>query len=562
MISDGKIQNMEITCIYVEVIPKKKGCRSKMLKTLLVSLLAVAALALPTATANATAADNAPVVGRTWLYNNGWTLVNAQGQVQTGWFNAGTTANPEWLLFNNAGRLQLGWQQVGNQWFFLENRSAVYTDADNNINRGTMRTGAITIGAQNFYLTTPTTTNNGGAMRTGWVNSNINGVAGYRLYHSRGHQLFGWQRVNGSWFYLPEGTRAVADGARVGNVNRNNANAIVEVTSAHAGMYLFHYGAMQTGWINVGGGNYRFATSNGRLQVNRWQRAAGHWYLLGTDGLMVRGTAGATNGGFHRVVSGTATHPGLYFFLGNGRMQTGWFSNAGHDFHASASGLLSYNTWVTTRAGNRYRLNGPEEITSTVGPNNTVIPPFAMLHSGTFTIGTVNYTFAPSGRVLGTNMAPEQGPGTDMQAQTNLAWCNAFARTTVNNTVVANLTSGTATATVGGICTTVTTVTVVTNLADDATFTVGTTTVGPVIVDGNSVTQTTTYTAAQDAVDQVTVIEVNTADAGDTPVWETYNPTNPAHEDLPQRERVISPASPAVPARRTVITETTRVITR
>jgi len=420
-----------------------------MLKTLLVSLLAVVALALPTATVNATttAGDHPTVDGRTWLYNNGWTLVNVQGHLTTGWFNAGDSTNPNWLLFNNAGRLQLGWQQVAGQWFFLENRTAEYNSVAG-VDRGTMRTGAITIDGQNFYLLSPTTTNNGGAMQTGWANNG-------RLYHARGHQLFGWQRVGNQWFYLDAVT-----GVRAGNVNRTSANAVVHVTSSHAGMYLFHYGVMQTGWINVGGGNYRFAANNGRLQVNRWLRHGGGWYLIGTDGLMVRGTAGATNGGTHQVAVGTASYPGLYFFAASGRMQTGWFRHGGNDFHANNAGILSTNTWV----GN-FRVNGATAASS-LDPG-IEIPPHAMFHSGRFNIGGVNYTFLYNGRSLGSTQAPGQPPGNDMNPVTNTAWCNAFNATNVVATPVG--TNGDATT--GGVCQLVTTVVTTPDAADSAACT-------------------------------------------------------------------------------------------
>lgn len=402
-------------CSFVEVIPKKKGCRSKMLKTLLVSILAVVALALPTATAEAT-----NVEGRNWHYNNGWTLVNAQNQVVTGWYNGGTITEPIWFLFNNAGRLQTGWQQVGNQWFFLQNNGTIGQGL------GVMLTGPQTIGGRTFYL------RSNGAMATGWAN-------GYRLYHATGgHQLFGWQRVGTQWFYLDAAT-----GVRQGNGSHNR----VTVTTSHPGVYLFHNGVMQTGWTNVGGGNWTFSARNGRLQHNVWRRASGHWYHIGADGYMTRANQGDVPAtgiiNITNTAGGTGNN-GWFAFDNNGRMRTGWFNTGGHYYFANASGRI-VEGWHNS-GQNRFFLrtaataNGAPRFSMAVGP---------------VTIDGIENVFAANGRWLGTTATPETpGGGGNLPGTTNADWCAALAVGTHadDNHTITRIIGGNGAALTGGVC--------------------------------------------------------------------------------------------------------------
>jgi len=401
-----------------------------MLKTLLVSILAVVALALPTATAEAT-----QVQGREWRYNNGWTLVNAQNQVVTGWYNAGTITDSRWFLFNNAGRLQTGWQQVGNQWFFLYNNGTPATGL------GQMQVGPQIIGGRTFYL------RSNGAMATGWAN-------GDRLYHATGgHQLFGWQRVGTQWFYLDATT-----GVRQGNGSHNR----VTVTTSHPGVYLFHNGVMQTGWTNVGGGNWTFSARNGRLQHNVWRRASGHWYHIGADGYMTRANqrgvaaTGITN--ITNTAGGTGNN-GWFAFDNNGRMRTGWFNTGGHYYFANASGRI-VEGWHNS-GQNRFFLR--TEATATASN-----PRFSMA-VGTLMIDGIDNVFAANGRWLGTVTTPENqtpGGGGNLPATTNAQWCAAFAVDTATNLTIANLIGGTPAAVTGGICEVVAAVTTTPTVAN------------------------------------------------------------------------------------------------
>ena len=362
-----------------DMIPKKKGCRSKMLKTLLVSILAVAALALPTATAEAT---NVP--GRTWLYNGGWTLVDSQNRhnLVTGWFNAAEPGEtPVWFLFNNAGILQTGWQQVGNQRFFLRN-TGVPNSGDSTTGLGVMLVGDQIIGNEHFFF------NNAGVMQTGWAN-------GYRLYHANGHQLRGWHRMNGQWFYLP------ADGGgRVGNAT----NQVVHITSSHPGVYLFHNGVMQTGWTNVGGGNWMFSAGSGRIQSNIWRRSRGHWYHIGNDGLMTRGTGVQAGIRYIQNTAGGSANNGWFSFANDGRMRTGWFNVDGTYYLTNASGRMI--------AGWNGRFHLGNGITPTADTTNS--ERFGML-VGTHTIAGVAHTFDVNGRLLGTAAAPNPPQNTDLR---------------------------------------------------------------------------------------------------------------------------------------------------
>lgn len=98
-------------------------------------------------------------------------------------------------------------------------------------------------------------------MGTGWI---ANGDDWYYANASGALQT-GWQKVNGSWYWLDPTTNVMATGVtQVGNAT-----------------YLLNSsGAMATGWgIEPATGSWCLADGSGALQRG-WQKVGGSWYLM------------------------------------------------------------------------------------------------------------------------------------------------------------------------------------------------------------------------------------------------------------------------------------------
>ena len=107
-------------------------------------------------------------------------LLAASGRMLTGWAKSADG----WRFYTSSGLQARGWASDRGSWYFLDPAT------------GLMRTGALVDRDSRYFL------NANGAMATGWVQHSD----GWRLYASSGRELFGWQRLGYSWYYLTPGS--------------------------------------------------------------------------------------------------------------------------------------------------------------------------------------------------------------------------------------------------------------------------------------------------------------------------------------------------------------------
>lgn len=260
-----------------------------MIKNILVSLFAVALLALPAATASA--APVAPEVRYgTWVSNNNhlpvterdWSLYRNNVRV-TGW----TQYRGHWYFFNNAGVMQTGWQQLGGNWFFLWNQQ------DGQAPFGAMLANDwLRVGTNTYYAFGAN-----GVMLTGvhLLTNPFTGDFGHFFFNNDGAMQRGWQRPNGTdWSYFG------GNGVRRSGIFQ----------TSYGVSYLAPNGILATGWTSFDGA-WHYSLANGRLQADRWVQTGGVWYRLV---------------GFRMLANTAWTNANnqTFFFAANGAMRTGW----------------------------------------------------------------------------------------------------------------------------------------------------------------------------------------------------------------------------------------------
>ncbi|MFS0862273.1 hypothetical protein [Fredinandcohnia sp. 179-A 10B2 NHS] len=171
-----------------------------------------------------------------WVYDKGYYLFNADGQMLTGW----QKDNGKWYFLNSSGLMQTGWLQQGKTWYLLSKD-------------GAMKTGWTLDGNTWYYFTKD------GYMSTGWVD--VNGT--WYLLGANGAMKTGWALSGNTWYYL-----APSGAMKTGWIYTD------------AWYYLGSNGAMKTGWQLIGG-NWYYLYSNGKMAANT--KIGG--YIIGADGV-------------------------------------------------------------------------------------------------------------------------------------------------------------------------------------------------------------------------------------------------------------------------------------
>lgn len=167
------------------------------------------------------------------------------GDMLVGWVKE----NNKWIYFGQNGK------QCKNQWVFY-NSEWYYLKAD-----GSM--------ADNEWISDDTGTYlllNGGRMARGWVEIETNT---WVYFGGSGCQLGSqWIFYQNQWYYLK------SDGIMASD----------EFLQLDTEYYITKSGAMHTGWLNIGKGNWKHYRGDGRLSKKCW---VGNYYLK-KDGTMAR----------------------------------------------------------------------------------------------------------------------------------------------------------------------------------------------------------------------------------------------------------------------------------
>ena len=192
-----------------------------------------------------------------WVYTGGsWYLMDADGAMMTGmvqkdgvWYyltSSGAMAtgwaqdsDGSWFLASQNGALLSGWQKSNGSWYWLDPQT------------GRMATGLLDLDSNRYFL------KSSGAMATGWA-QDADGtwyLAGTDA--SDGRLQTGWQKSNGSWYWLDLAT-----------------------------------GKMVTGWLEQGGSTYYLSAPNGNMLASAWLDDENGHHWLSADGALVATVAG------------------------------------------------------------------------------------------------------------------------------------------------------------------------------------------------------------------------------------------------------------------------------
>lgn len=243
----------------------------------------------------------------------------------------------KWYLRNSAGQNLTGWQKMGNTWYYM------------NAN-GVMQTGWIELGGVWYYL------DSSGAMRTKWMQ--LDGrwyyldpdsgamaegwawIGGVRYYFERrsGVMVVGWKRIDGAWRYFSNSGAMKTHWLQIGN----------------RWYYLApDSGAMAEGWTWIGGVRYYFEPESGAM-AKGWKFINEKWYYLGESGaiktlwLQLNGKWYYLKPGSGEMAERWAWIGGAWYYFkpGSGDMVTGWTWIGGAFYYFFDSGAMAADQWV------------------------------------------------------------------------------------------------------------------------------------------------------------------------------------------------------------------------
>lgn len=192
-----------------------------------------------------------------WVYTGGsWYLMDADGAMMTGmvkkdgvWYYltfSGAMAtgwaqdsDGSWFLASQSGALLSSWQKSNGSWYWLDPQT------------GRMTTGFLDLDGNRYFL------KYSGAMATGWAQDADGSWYLASADVADGRLQTGWQKVNGSWYWLDPAT-----------------------------------GKMVTGWLEKGGSTYYLSAPNGNMLASAWVDDENGHHWLGADGALVATVAG------------------------------------------------------------------------------------------------------------------------------------------------------------------------------------------------------------------------------------------------------------------------------
>ncbi|MFY9263618.1 MAG: N-acetylmuramoyl-L-alanine amidase family protein [Actinomycetaceae bacterium] len=140
-----------------------------------------------------------------------------------------------------------------------------------------------------------------GAMATGWISVFSDGEIAWEYADPDGRLVSNdWRYINGKWYYF--------------HVPQNDSEPFFLVMNRrfeikNVPYYFDSTGAMATGWINLGGGDWYYADSSGALATNAWRYVGGYWYYFDADSKMLRNGYHTVNGKQEYFYSSGAWRP-------------------------------------------------------------------------------------------------------------------------------------------------------------------------------------------------------------------------------------------------------------
>ena len=220
--------------------------------------------------------------------------------------NCGKQIGGEWYYFDNSGYL------VADKWVYTDGRW-YYFEFDNMVANGWTE-----IGGKYYYFSgrdweeSGTQTDRG--MQVGFQRIKSSNEWRWYYFNAGGAMQTGWVAVGGKWYYFDT-----------------------------------KYGQMLTGWQNVGGkyyymlpadeGSLLSSPNNGYMVANRWLQIGDYWYYFNAGGDVAVGWKLINNKWYYfndlgRMVTGWQQIGGrYYFFKDGGDMANGWLYDGGYWYY-------------------------------------------------------------------------------------------------------------------------------------------------------------------------------------------------------------------------------------
>ena len=265
-----------------------------------------------------------------WVYTGGsWYLMDADGAMMTGmvqkegvWYcltSSGAMAtgwaqdsDGSWFLASQNGALLSGWQKSNGSWYWLDPQT------------GRMATGLLDLDGNRYFLKPS------GAMATGWAQDADGTWYLASMDASDGRLQTGWQKSNGSWYWLDLAT-----------------------------------GKMVTGWLEQGGSTYYLSAPSGNMLASAWLDDENGHHWLSADGALVATVAGdkiAYADANHAPASGLTTIGDAVYYAApeTGLLKGGEIAcEDGKVREFDESTYAAVSKWYTDQDGNwRYLKNG------------------------------------------------------------------------------------------------------------------------------------------------------------------------------------------------------------
>ena len=165
--------------------------------------------------------------------------------------------------------------------------------------------------------------------KIGWIEED--GAKYY--YNVDGVKMTGWQKIDGSWYYLDPSTGAMLTGWQ---------------KSGSSWYYMDPgTGIMKTGWVSISGKWY-YMNSSGVMQTG-WQKISGIWYYFESSGAMATGWKQLSDKWYYFDRSGTMASGWKqisgtwYYFESSGAMVSGWKQIGGTWYYFEPSGAMAKN---------------------------------------------------------------------------------------------------------------------------------------------------------------------------------------------------------------------------
>ncbi|WP_034449497.1 leucine-rich repeat protein [Butyrivibrio sp. AE2032] len=165
--------------------------------------------------------------------------------------------------------------------------------------------------------------------KIGWIEED--GAKYY--YNVDGVKMTGWQKIDGSWYYLDPSTGAMLTGWQKSGSSwyyMDPNTGIMKtgwVSISGKWYYMNSSGVMQTGWQKISGIWYYFESSG--AMATGWKQLSGKWYYFDRSGTMASGW---------KQISGT-----WYYFESSGAMVSGWKQIGGTWYYFESSGAMAKN---------------------------------------------------------------------------------------------------------------------------------------------------------------------------------------------------------------------------